>query len=67
LPQHIVEETQFQLQNIDPFDVPFVALAKHLDAKLWTGDKKLYNPLKELNFQNIISTTEIALLIEDLE
>jgi predicted nucleic acid-binding protein len=65
LPQQLVDETQIQLQNIDPFDVPFVALAKHLNAKLWTGDKKLYNPLKEQNFQNIISTPEMAVLIED--
>ena len=41
LPQQLVEEIQIQLQNIVPFDVSFVALAKHLKAKLWTGDKKL--------------------------
>ena len=67
LPEQLVEETQIQLQNIDPFDVPFVALAKHLNAKLWTGDKKLYNPLKEQNFQNIISTLEMSVLIDDFE
>ena len=67
LPEQIVKETQIQLQNIDPFDVPFVALAKHLNAKLWTGDKKLYNPLKEQNFQNIISTLEMSILIDDFE
>jgi predicted nucleic acid-binding protein len=67
LPEQLVEETQIQLQNIDPFDVPFVALAKHLNAKLWTGDKKLYNPLKEQNFQNIISTLEMAVLIDGFE
>ncbi len=65
LPEQLVEETQIQLQNIDPFDVPFVALAKHLNAKLWTGDKKLYSPLKEQNFQNIISTLEMNILIDD--
>lgn len=67
LPQQLIKETQIQLQNIDPFDVPFVALAKHLDAKLWTGDKKLYNPLKEQNFENIISTRELSTLINDFE
>ncbi len=67
LPEQLIEETQIQLQNIDPFDVPFVALAKHLNAKLWTGDKKLYNPLKEQNFQNIISTLEMSVLIEGFE
>lgn len=67
LPQQLVEATHIQLQNIDPFDVPFVALAKHLNAKLWTGDKKFYNPLKEQNFQNIISTLELSVLINDFE
>ena len=67
LPEQLVDETQIQLQNIDPFDVPFVALAKHLNAKLWTGDKKLYNPLKEQNFKNIISTLEMSILINDFE
>lgn len=65
LPEKLIEETQILLQNIDPFDVPFVALANHLDAKLWTGDKKLYNPLKEQNFKNIISTIELSVLIND--
>ena len=65
LPEKLIEETQILLQNIDPFDVPFVALANHLNAKLWTGDKKLYNPLKEQNFKNIISTLELSVLIND--
>jgi predicted nucleic acid-binding protein len=65
LPEKLIEETQILLQNIDPFDVPFVALANHLNAKLWTGDKKLYNPLKEQNFKNIISTLELSILIDD--
>lgn len=67
LPVELVEETKIQLQNIDPFDVAFVAMAKHLNAKLWTGDKKLYNPLKEQNFQNIISTPEMVVLMDDFE
>ena len=65
LPEKLIEETQILLQNIDPFDVPFIALANHLDAKLWTGDKKLYNPLKEQNFKNLISTIELSVLIND--
>ena len=67
LSEQLIEDTEIQLQNIDPFDVPFVALAKHLNAKLWTGDKKLYNPLKEQNFQNIISTPEISILINNFD
>lgn len=67
LPPQLVSETKTQLQNIDLFDVPFVALAKHLNAPLWTGDKKLYNPLKAQNFQNIISTLEMGILIDSFE
>ena len=67
LPELLVKETQKQLQNIDPFDVPFVALAKHLNAQLWTGDKKLYKPLKEQGFENIITTPEMAILIDGFE
>jgi predicted nucleic acid-binding protein len=67
LPVHLIEVTQIQLQNIDPFDVTFVTLAKHLNAKLWTGDKKLYDPLKEQNFQNIISTQEMSILIDSFD
>lgn len=67
LPVQIVTETNLLLKNIDPFDVPFVALAIHLEAKLWTGDKKLYNPLKEQNFQNIISTLEMVKMLADFD
>lgn len=67
LPEQILIETKNLLKNIDLFDVPFVALSTHLNAKLWTGHKKLYNPLKELKFQNIITTSEISYLIEELE
>jgi predicted nucleic acid-binding protein len=66
LPKTLIEETQIQLQNIDPFDVPFVALAKHLNAKLWTGDKKLYHPLKAQKFKNIVTTDEMAMIIAGL-
>lgn len=65
LPKQLIKETELLLKDIDPFDVPFIALANHLSAKLWTGDKKLYNPLKEQNFKNIISTLELTLILEN--
>lgn len=65
LPQTLIETTQNLLQTIDPFDVPFVALATHLDAKLWTGDLKLTNGLKEKGFKNLITTKELANIFED--
>jgi predicted nucleic acid-binding protein len=67
IPIQIIEETKIQLEHIDPFDVPFIALTKHLNAKLWTGDKKLYNPLKTQNFQNILSTTELSVILDEFD
>lgn len=67
IPTHIIEETKIQLENIDPFDVPFIALTKHLNAKLWTGDKKLYNPLKIQNFQNILSTADLSIILDEFD
>jgi predicted nucleic acid-binding protein len=67
IPIQIIEETKIQLENIDPFDVPFIALTKHLNAKLWTGDKKLYNPLKTQNFQNILSTSELSVILDEFD
>ena len=65
LPQELIEITQHTLRDIDLFDVPFVALATHLDAKLWTGDLKLTNGLKAKGFENLISTKELASIFED--
>ena len=67
LPQKLIDSTQKQLIDIDPYDVPFIALAKHLGAKLWTGDLKLTKGLKAKRFKNIISTAEMALLFDELE
>jgi predicted nucleic acid-binding protein len=39
--------SELLLKSIDPDDSVFVALTKHLGGKLWTGDKELYNGLKD--------------------
>ena len=46
IPQDILIKTEIQLKAIDPDDTVFVALAKHLEGKLWTGDLQLYNGIK---------------------
>lgn len=48
------DKTQaYQLcQGIDEKDTPFVALAMHLHAPLWTGDKTLKKGLRAKGFQN---------------
>jgi putative PIN family toxin of toxin-antitoxin system len=63
-----LKEKAFELvKGFDENDTPFVALAIHLDAVLWTGDKKLINGLNNNNFLNFISTNGISLLLEDLQ
>lgn len=43
-------------QDVDQDDVAFVALALHLDAFLWTGDKKLVKGLLKGGFEKFIDT-----------
>lgn len=67
IPQKLLIKTEAQLKSIDPDDTVFVALTKHLKGKLWTGDMQLYNGLKNKHFKNIILTSELSLLLNDLE
>ena len=67
IPQDILIKTEIQLKAIDPDDTVFVALAKHLEGKLCTGDLRLYNGLKAKRFKDIILTSDLSLLLDDLE
>ena len=67
LPQELLLKTEALLKTIDPNDTPFVALAKHLKGSHWTGDMQLYNGLKSKRFKGIILTTDLSLLLDDLE
>ena len=49
----------YELAIIDPLDAPFVALSLFLDAKLWTGDKKLCRYLECKGFDICIETQEL--------
>lgn len=53
--------------DIDPDDTLFVALANHLNCKLWTGDKELSKGLRAKGFENVITTAELFELFEELE
>lgn len=67
LPHELLLKTEILLKSIDPNDTPFVALATHLEGKLWTGDMQLYNGLKAKRFKDIILTADLSLMLDDLE
>jgi len=53
--------------DIDINDTIFVALAKNLKAKIWTGDKALIAGLKNKRFKDVITTREMLDILENIE
>lgn len=49
-------------KDIDEDDTPFIALSIELNAKLWTGDKVLYNGLIKKEADIIITTADLKKL-----
>jgi len=49
-------------KDYDPSDTPFIALLLFLNVPLLTGDKVIYEPLKQKNF-NILAVKDIINLI----
>ena len=54
------------LENTDPKDTPFVALAMHLNAPLWTGDKKILELSVKTGYKHYtaIDTEGVEMLLE---
>ena len=50
------------VKPIDPDDIDFVALAKHLKSGLWTGDKMLYEGLKKQKLRRIYNSMDLIKL-----
>lgn len=46
-------------QDIDEFDIPFIALCIELQTSLWTGDKKLTKGLLKKNIDWVLNTQNL--------
>lgn len=60
IPVETLITTENILIGIDVNDTPFVALTKHFETFLWTGDKKLIKGLADKDFIPILTTDEIV-------
>ena len=67
LPLKVLQTAESLLESIDINDTIFVALARQLKAKLWTGDLQLCNGLRAKKFKDVITTAELSLLLNHLE
>lgn len=52
-------------KDIDEDDTPFVALSIELNAKLWTGDKKLATGLSIKGSEIIITTSQLTNFLKE--
>jgi len=66
IPTEIWQQAKDLTFDIDPDDIPFVALSIYLDAYLWTGDKILYNGLQSKGFNKILLTPAMKNILNSL-
>ena len=59
LSDHDLKKAVDLVTGVDSDDALFVALANHLMANLWTGDKQLMIGLKKKGYIRIINTNEL--------
>lgn len=59
IPDEVISEAVDLVAGIDEKDSLFVALANYMNAKLWTGDKKLTSGLISKGYTRTISTNDI--------
>ena len=49
------------VRDVDPLDVPFVALSVYLDLPLYTGDNKLYRGLLQKGYTAVVNFDDLKL------
>jgi len=64
LPTPIIEKAKNLVHDVDFDDFAFVAIANHLDAWLWTGDKKLTIGLRQKGYSRVVSTADVWDILE---
>jgi len=55
----VIAEAKEWVKDVDFDDFAFVAVANHLDAWLWTGDKELITGLQLKGYHRIVSTADL--------
>lgn len=58
-----IRQSYYLLKDVDIDDVPFVATAMFVDGVLWTGDKKLYEALRQSNMVKCFNSQDIPNLL----
>ena len=54
------------VKDVDFNDLLFVGLTLELKGRLWTGDKKLIQGIVAKGFKNIITTSELSEILDDI-
>ena len=65
--EKIWDESKRLVKDIDINDIAFVAMTKHINGYLWTGDKPLHKGLKIKGFKNVFNTNELFAKRQEIE
>ena len=65
IPSSTIIKSRRLVRDVDPSDWPFVALAIHLGAPLWTGDKKLIRLALKTGDFKAVDTHGVEMLLQD--
>ncbi len=63
IPEATLRAAEKLTKDMDVDDTEFVALAIHMKAKLWSGDKKLRSGLEKKGWNKFLSTEDVFQMI----